>query len=166
MAAPAPVAPAAPARPRHSYWFKAFHEYMRDPVARQELEVLKQAISAENPHVRYPRSLIGLPSVHTPVLYFQFVSSYPGVATRRTFVLDGETGNIRMNPHRAGDLFISPALEAQILAFLRNHVRTSNAFNIRRHALEAFGRAQVAPAVTARRTRRSRRARKTQRSRK
>ena len=182
-ARPAPAV--ADARPRHNYWFKTFQELVRDAEARTELEVLKRAIRAENPHAG--TRVNGYPSLVAPARSFRFESFSPHDphdTTIRTFLLDGETGNIRINPHRAGDLFISPALEVRILEFLRNHALTSNAWRIRRHALAGIARAAAAaaaaapavaaapaaeaaaPVAPARRARRTRRSRKTRRNRK
>lgn len=171
-ARPAPAAPVAPAAAaavpqRHSYWFKSFQELVRDPEAQTELEEIKQAIHAENP--RAGNRVNGFPSGFAPRRSFRFESLFfndPEDAATRYFLLDGETGDIRISARRGDDLVISPELEARILTFLRTHARTSNAFNIRRHALEAFGSAQAAPSRRARRMRRTRRARKTRRSRK
>lgn len=149
----------APVRPRHTYAFKTFQELVGDPVALEELEAIKQAVRAENPAAG--TRVAGYPHGFAPARSFRFESFFPydpHDTTIRYFIVDSDTGDIRISARREFDLFISPELEARILAFLRTHARTSNAFNIRRHALAAFGRAPATGPV-------SRRARKTRKNR-
>ena len=152
----------APPRPRHSYWFKNFQGLVSDQVARDELEAIKTAIRAENPYVG--DVVKGSPSgIGRPLLFrFECYFGHGGLedAATRIFSVNRETGEIVVRPYRAGDLHLSPELEARIITFLRTHARTSNAFNIRRHALVAFGRPPVSNARRTRRTRKTRRSRK------
>ena len=152
----------APPRPRHSYWFKNFQGLVSDQVARDELEAIKTAIRAENPYVG--DVVKGSPSGIGRPLLFRFECYFghggPEDAATRIFSVNRETGEIVARPHRAGDLQLSPELEARILTFLRTHARTSNAFNIRRHALAGLVRAQAPPSRRTRRTRWTRRTRK------